>query len=99
MFQESFRKPESPSFFIQEEKIVRPQMPPCPNGCGNEEIRSVSKNYHSRLKDVWNMHHERDHDAMLYFYFCENCMSLFMIKKTKLKEASQEHYKSEMITN
>ncbi|HTL46967.1 MAG TPA: hypothetical protein VL688_02765 [Verrucomicrobiae bacterium] len=59
-----------------EGRVVKEQSPPCPNGCGNEEVHRAEKP-RDRRKEMGRS--SRTH-AGVHFFFCEHCMSFFQIK-------------------
>lgn len=66
--------------YQSDEKGLRPQMPPCPNGCGNEDIEQIKNNNHPQLKEIRSLHPHLDPRTQIQFFFCKTCLSLFIIK-------------------
>jgi hypothetical protein len=67
-------------FYPSEEIPGRNQMPPCTNGCGNEEIEQITKSNHPQLKNIRGLHPHLDGKTQIQFFFCKNCLNLFIIK-------------------
>ena len=65
-----------PSGASAEGRAVKEQSPPCPNGCGNEEVRRSEKLPSDRRKPAG----ARNPRMGVTHFFCEHCMSFFQIK-------------------
>jgi hypothetical protein len=55
------------------------QMPPCPNGCGNEEIARMKEDS-PQLKDLLRGYPRLDSKVTIQYFFCKRCLALFVIK-------------------
>lgn len=65
------------------ETAFKNQKPPCPNGCGNEEVDAITDNKSPQLRTVRNLFDHMDEKVRPQFYFCKRCLSLFAIKITR----------------
>lgn len=67
-------------------KVPDQSLPPCPNGCGNEDTHQVKKSRSGHL----NMFDERGNQyqmkTRINFFSCERCLSLFYIKIQEMPE-------------
>lgn len=72
------------------------QLPPCTNGCGNDEIEPITDENHPVLKDLRRrVPHHSDSRIQIQYFFCKTCLSLFVIK-IKLEDWNAENVRLDL---
>jgi hypothetical protein len=89
MFEVDSKKPVVENNSGHGERAFKMQTPPCPNGCGNDDVEPITKNNAPQVREMRDLFTRLDDAVKVQLYFCKRCMSLFVIK-IKIENQSGE---------